>query len=595
MSDVSSLVRYGTRVEESGSDFFKTAYAAVCKGDPDRLERDRDSLMGCLVQIANDYTLDLSLGIGRDAAFTVFGATVSLGLAEASKENPSIAIERLRKNPLDRFVQIGLVLHAELRERATKVLRRAVLLCENGSLYGLLDPADESEIRDIRRKEMFFPERATFKQAQARLDEAEALLVLAGHLPLEYVLMYGEYYTQFQAKAYARKDRETPNPLGSVLFLVLRSFMLKGMTTKHLTLPVLGGWMPIFHTRNTNFLRDNLLVDAAWIRDFISETFFDPEAVALMIPKAVKAMHTLFSTRIEVSHDRAGCKAFPALKIPAQEQVMTQLTQRLLQEFQQAVRVYFREAKEVAITMSDLTTFWYPRVLLVVGERFDPKEDVHEGGKLFLMGEDDAAAHVVHLPTLLKVPPEKLHEYTKKAAEWPEDLRKRFMDGYDWRTFLDNVTDEALTRWLGGLVEQFGPTILQKMSHRRLTLAFWFKAWVDGSPALREAILQYFHEERFRRPPTVRTLLEVMDHSFMAGEDVRLFAFVLDRVMREIEGEHLTGVSSEGLRGVFTTLLRSPEALRLFWARVPSKMREASRARLTRDQQQTLDSILAQP
>ena len=595
MRSETGLVRSAMRVEEAGSAFFKEAYVIVCREDPERAERDREAVIGCLVQIAQTYKLDLSLDAGRNTALTILGAVISLALAEASEDDSARAVQRLRKNSLDKFVAIGLKLHSELDKRAKLLSARSVLVCTNGKMYGLLDRDDEFELMGLASGMVFFPERTRFLAAKQYLDKVESLLALAGHLPLAATMVHGAWYTRIQAEMYARKNKETPNPMGGVFSLFLRSFLLTVMTTSWMELPWIGPYMRLCESKPGNdFLSNNVVGSVAHVREFISDVFFDEETLAGHARKALEATKTLFKAHLSLVLPNGGSREFPPVDMERYEPAINALVEHLLRAFQNDVRAYFRTATSVAITGDDMTRFWNRHLFLRTIETFLQDEEKHEGGKLFRINEEDLAMTVTHLPTLLRVPWDEVTKYTAGASAWPPEVRKQFLDQYDWGPLVDLANDERLAGWMVLLVERFGWELLLKFHHRKLTLAFWLSAW-EREPLLRPAILLFFQKDAYKGVVSGKSLLGAMTEAFNVGDDERLLDHLLQRAMREVSGEYLTGVGPSSLSRALWSMLRHPPAVRLLWARISPKLRIASREKMTDDMNRSLDRILKEP
>lgn len=583
MSDEMDLVRYEEPLSgDVGTDFFRTAYEVVCASDTDRRINDRVFLQGGLTQIGIEYQLNLTIQIGQQASVRLLGAFLSLALAEAAQDDPVRAVELLRKRPLDLFIKLGMQMHDALRERAANVRKQAVIKLKTG-VYGILEPDDEAELEKIARNDVVFSETVTYHQADDFVTSMEQLLELAAHLPFALVIDYGSYRTSFHKEAYRRRNEATPNPMGGLLFLFVRSYLVKALTTpvskKADALPVLmkeGPTLILSGARGTDFLHRNLVSFAQHVQTLVADIFFDPASVVATAPVAVEALKCLFGTPLVLRDDSVGNTRFPAVKMADFDRVVEDLAKNVLRTFSEGARKYFATAADVTVSATDLTRFWYPNLFMKVGEFADhpSSEEGGEGKEQILSVSDrDIAVAVVDLQALLKIPPDKIVDYTASAGEWPPERRQAFLNRYTWSPLLQNISDDALADSLGKLITRFGPELLRKLSGRRLTLAFWFKVWAEA-PATREAILQFFQEDRFPHRITASSLMNAVAGAYGVNEDGRLFTLLLTRVMREVQGEYLVGVGAEQMGRVIYQLLNHPSSLRLLMTRVDPRKRQ---------------------
>ena len=583
------LVKYQPiATTDSGSAFFKEAYAAVCQADPGRVNRDRERLQGSLLAIAEEYGQDLMLTKGQTASMSLMGAFLSLGLAEASEERLLDAIRYLAQQQIDIFIELGMSMHDDLRKRAKSAHGRSVLNGESG-LYGLLDPGHERELERISRHETVFAERKDYKKALECIEDANRMITLSAHLPIASLLEHGSL-AEFQANAYKRKDANTPNPLGSVFYFLIRSYLLKAMTLRpDESHPYLD------YTRDSReLLLYNFIADSNAVRTLISNTFFDPKSVSELIPTAAWTVQVLFKSRVYILDTGFPSFESTAVKMPHLDEAVASLVKRVLKGFADAVKAYFLHAENVTITQHDLDNFWHPHILMM------PRgaSETEDGERLLNPSAERSAQAVTDLNTLLKVPPDRIVEYTSSAATWPEELRRAMLEQYPWDKLFERYEHVVIPE-LAILVERFGPTLLRRFSSSKkmlntLTLKFWFQAWRE-EPALRNAILAYFEEDRYARRITLGGIVNTVCEMYGVGNDGRLFARLLAKAMGKIPGEYIKGVALEQLGSALYALVDHPPSVKLLYGRIHPSVREECQKKMGSNERQRILAALANP
>lgn len=559
------LVLRQPQVEESHSDFFKEAYAAACRAEPDRRDSDRELLQGCVAQICQEYALDVSLREGQAESIRLLGIFMSLGLEVAAESSRERATALLREQPITVFVELGMSLHDELRDRAKSVLAKSILSLSTG-LYGLLEAADERELERISRKETFFADRESFADADGKIRFDEQTLELAAHLPMKFIFEGGSFHVAFQVQAYRRLNARTPSARGGLFFLCLRSCMLYAMTAPF-EYPVLHNGMEI-----KEFLERNMVGKADAIRRLIIESFFDPKALVALIPAAAEKVTRIFDQRIHVRDFQIGTWTSPERKTRGWQKTLLDIMARVLTEFAKAVREYFVTKDEATISSDEMQRFWNPYAFIRAPTGPRAGGDEINGDTIMNARDDDMIASINDVATILRLPEEKIFTYVDAMVDWPADKKRIVLDRYKWNKVLDNIADELLQPALARLVKIFSAEFLRKLSHQRFTLLFWMQAWKD-EPTLRDAILQYFTEGRFPKRIGSGGLISAVKGAYGVGGDGRLFVYLLAVVMREIPGEYLAHVNTEEMRQAIWSLIDHPPSLQALVARIrPSQL-----------------------
>jgi hypothetical protein len=573
------------KVEDIRSPLFIEAYRIARAEDEQLIERDREILFGCMIQIAAEKGYNLGITDEQQASMMSVDAFLSLGLAEASEEKVPAAVALLRKHPLEIFVKLGQSLHEELREKAKEVHRRSVLKLECG-LYGLLDPVIELEVQRLADPNLLIPERAEYQKAKTAVKRAEDILRLAGYFPVAHAIFAGAYYTDFPRRAYRRKNRDTPNQLGSVFKLFFRSYLLKALSEKLYPPPYLhhnlGGGKdePVMW-----FLRNNFLTRVDSLRDLVSDTFFDPAEVSKSIPRALTSLEKYMDADILVTNTTFGYHVLgPFVKPPVKSDAMRilarEMTREVLTEFGEAVRVYYSQARQIDITVEDMNKFWYPRIMA-----WNPEAAGNSSEQPLPRVDEStiAAQSMPELSVLLAVEPASIGDYLAGAGKWPANLQTRFIQSYSWNSLFDSLGETDVIDAVSVAVEQLGSEIVCRLKHRDANLPFWCKAWVSA-PVLREGILDLFRSGGYERKVTARSLFNALEHSWGVGGDSRLLSYLLDQMVKEQPGDYIEkGVSTEGWSQIIHVLSQDRTALRILWRRIPPALREKAIARFTGD------------
>ena len=599
MSD-SFLVRYHEPLAgDVGTEFFRKAYQQVCEEQPDRRVSDRPALQGCLVQISQEYKLDITTQVGQQACVRLLGAFLSLGLEEASEGIARMALTILEAQPIEIILQLGMTLHAELRERSTAVLKKSVLKAESG-LYGIIQPEHESKIREYVRQESVFSERAVYHEARVLVTRAEHFLVLSRHLPLAMMIDYGGSSIDFHREAYRRPNAQTASSMGGLLILFVRSYLIKALTTTHYTLPKLADDTStlinsVSRSQQYRFVHDNFIAFTSSVRTLVMDLFYEPAKLHAGVAQAIEAVQRLFATTLVLRSSEGGRDVrFPTPpKNGATRQQVQELAVHAWHSFGQAAHAYFSQAADITMTPADLERFWYPQLIMRVREIYDPEEIAVEAeiGQRFLIKTGASIASELNLGTLIKIPADRIAEYTAQAQDWPADLRRDFIARYPWQTFADQpIGDEVMIAQLTSLVQSFGPEFLNKLSTKRFLLRFWMRAW-NYAPKLRDAILAYFSAEKYPHAITGRGLLEAVKLAYGVGDDARLFILLLGRVMRDVPDEYIKGIALETLSGAIFSLIRCPSALKALFARLTPRDRERALARMGVDDAHQVRSL----
>lgn len=523
------------RTESVVNAFFVQAYRLARGDDENQKTIDAERVQGCAVNVILKHKLNPQVENDLARAAMIVGNCLSLGLEEAANSDPEKAVVILRKHQIEKLFQLGRSLNEEWHGKARRALDRSIFKTDFG-YFAIIDYALEKRLIETSDDRFYFGERQHYQDALALLQTVETHLEIATSFPLHHIFNWNHGVFRHYQGIYGRKHKGDPGPRSGLLSLMLRSYLVKAITSgKPHSMPYK---LPVY---DADFrLTHNFVVQTSKLRALVDDVLLEPQKAAKAMIASIPALHRYLNftslheepMKFFFAGAGLGIHEQPAISKNAIDASMD-YAEELLREFVASVLEYFKSTDESVVSDTSVAKFWANWIIC---------HEIERGGTL----QEEKAKQ--NPEATLTASPERLADFLTQADSWTKEFSDHMATAYDWaRYYRAPIPHHTVYRTIARLLPILGWRIIPPSKGTQCGSAhFWIRVWNSTEDKrAHDEILRFFEQTDMR--PSLETLAEASEEVSGMGKDERLVRLLVGKILasQKIQDGKIHGFSAD--------------------------------------------------